>query len=190
MVRRHLSPWAEFSAQRRASARKYNNLRNELGMAFKGAQQDAHEQWAEWDEAMGAESEDTIVTNAAETPLAAAPPDQETVREQGIENLEEIRLHLQYGGVEFDFEGYIASRSGREVVVFFTDISGEEQQAGHVVLQFTIPERQLFSAPFPIGFLKEHCGKQFSLGIVPEHEPFNLSEMGQSLHVQQVEEWR
>jgi hypothetical protein len=50
---RRTSPWAEFSEQRRASARKYKALRNELGMAFKEAQQDAYEQWAEWDETLG-----------------------------------------------------------------------------------------------------------------------------------------
>jgi hypothetical protein len=46
--KRRSSPWAEFSEQRRASARKYNDLCNELGMAFKEAQQDAYEQWTKW----------------------------------------------------------------------------------------------------------------------------------------------
>jgi hypothetical protein len=50
MARKRSSPWAEFSEQRRASARKYNDLCNELGMAFKEAQQDAYEQWLILDE--------------------------------------------------------------------------------------------------------------------------------------------
>ena len=50
MARKRPSPWAEFSEQRRASARKYNDLCNELRMAFKEAQQDAYEQWLMLDE--------------------------------------------------------------------------------------------------------------------------------------------
>lgn len=50
--KRRVSPWAEFSDQRRASARKYKDLRNELGLAFREVQQKAQEQWVEWDNAL------------------------------------------------------------------------------------------------------------------------------------------
>ncbi len=44
-LKERVSPWAQFSEQRRASARKYNDLRNQLGLAFRPAQQEAAEQW-------------------------------------------------------------------------------------------------------------------------------------------------
>jgi hypothetical protein len=47
------SPYAETSAQRRASARKYDDLCFEIRQGFRVAQQDAYEQWAALDEELG-----------------------------------------------------------------------------------------------------------------------------------------
>jgi hypothetical protein len=55
MVRKRPSPWAEFSEQQRASARKYDDLCFEVRQGFREAQQEAYEQWAEWDAALGKE---------------------------------------------------------------------------------------------------------------------------------------
>jgi hypothetical protein len=187
MAERHSSPWAEFSEQRRASARKYKALRNELGMAFKEAQQDAYEQWAEWDETLRAETNEQEVMETSdapvELPLAAAPPE----RERTIVDLEDIRLNLSWEEGEIMFDGYIAILSDRDIVVYFTEISGEDDQSGHTVVQFFIPERQLFSEPFSIRFLRANLGRYCSLGVIPEHEVLNLQEMSGSLRVQLAE---
>lgn len=44
-----ISPWAHTDDEARASAKKYNELRNQLGLAFRGAQQEAYEQWCAWE---------------------------------------------------------------------------------------------------------------------------------------------
>ena len=44
------SPWAEFAEEIRASARKYNDLRNRLGLAARATQQEAWESWCAWEE--------------------------------------------------------------------------------------------------------------------------------------------
>ena len=50
---RRISPWAEFSEQRRASALAYDDISFETRQAFRVAQQEAYEQWAAWDEMLG-----------------------------------------------------------------------------------------------------------------------------------------
>ena len=54
-LKERVSPWAQFSEQRRASARKYNDLRNQLGLAFRPAQQEAYEQWEALQKELGEE---------------------------------------------------------------------------------------------------------------------------------------
>ena len=44
------SPWEKFSEQRRASARAFKDLSNELGQAFRTAQQESYEQWCVLDQ--------------------------------------------------------------------------------------------------------------------------------------------
>jgi len=53
-----ISPWAEFAEERRASARKYNDLRNQLRLAFRAAQQEAYGSWCAWDEEMEEKKEE------------------------------------------------------------------------------------------------------------------------------------
>ncbi len=55
--RKRISPWADRSEQRRASARKYSDLRDELGSIFRDAQQEAQAQWSAWDKEMDAQEE-------------------------------------------------------------------------------------------------------------------------------------
>jgi hypothetical protein len=45
-----MSPWAEFDEQRRASARKYKELRHRFGNAFHVVQIEAYETWCTWQE--------------------------------------------------------------------------------------------------------------------------------------------
>ena len=43
--RPQVSPWARFDEQRRHSARKYRELDNALGIAFRPVQQEAFHSW-------------------------------------------------------------------------------------------------------------------------------------------------
>jgi hypothetical protein len=61
------SPWSEFSDQRRASARKYRKLRNELGLAFREAQQEAYRTWCWWEQAVREDNVDRASAAASNT---------------------------------------------------------------------------------------------------------------------------
>ncbi len=42
------SPWSEFDEERRASARRYRDMRHSLGLAFRAAQEEAYVLWSAW----------------------------------------------------------------------------------------------------------------------------------------------
>jgi len=46
------SPWAKYDAERRASARKYNDLRNRIRLGFRGLQQEAYASYCAWEQEM------------------------------------------------------------------------------------------------------------------------------------------
>jgi len=46
---RRNNPWAEYAEEFRAEARKYRDLRNELGRAFKPLQDEAYESYCAWE---------------------------------------------------------------------------------------------------------------------------------------------
>ena len=48
-----ISSQADLAERRRISAQKYSALRDQLGLAFRAAQQEAHAVWSAWDEALG-----------------------------------------------------------------------------------------------------------------------------------------
>ena len=52
VMAKEISPWAEFAEERRASARKYNDRRNQLRLAFRSVQQEAYRSWCAWEEEM------------------------------------------------------------------------------------------------------------------------------------------
>jgi hypothetical protein len=57
MATKRTSSWADRSEQRRASARKYSDLSDELGSIFRDAQQEAHAQWSAWGKEMDEQEE-------------------------------------------------------------------------------------------------------------------------------------
>lgn len=46
----NMSEDAEFDPKLVASARRWSAIRDELGMAFRGAQQESYENWCAWEE--------------------------------------------------------------------------------------------------------------------------------------------
>jgi hypothetical protein len=155
-----------------AAWEQHNRRAHDIHNRMRPLEADFIQRWIEEEE-----NEET-----AEMPLAAAPPEREPV----VESLEPISLHMSYDGANFYFEGYIANQSGREIVVFFTDIRGDEAHARQSMVQFVISDRHLVSEPLSIQLLKENFGVRFSLGMLSETEPLDLSEMSRALQVQPV----